>query len=104
MAFSEKEKKRIIALTRALKEEKGVIIKKSELEYDIARFKKGQAEIDKIAYEYADTPAVVKEAEKEKAKLESIIGELNEYMSIIHPEGLLDLGSDGKGQTVVAAG
>jgi|GEM_PF-3142909 len=105
MAFNDKEKRRLIALTRALKEEKGLSIKKMELDSDIARFRDAQKQLEVIKQEYKDSPAVVKEAEKESAKLQSIVDQLNEYMSVIHPEGLLDIGGDtGKGKSVMVSG
>ncbi len=105
MAFDEKEKRRLIALTRALKEEKGLSIKKIELDNDILRLRKAEKELEAIKQEYKDSPVVVKEAEKEKAKLRAIVDQLNEYMKIIHPEGLLDLtGTDGKGASVMVSG
>ncbi len=105
MSFSDKEKRRLIALTRALKEEKGLSIKKNELDIDIARFRDAQKQLEVIKQEYKDSPAVVKEAEKESAKLQTIVEQLNEYMSIIHPEGLLDINGDGgKGKSMMVSG
>lgn len=105
MSFSDKEKRRLIALTRALKEEKGIQLRKAELDNDIARFRDAQKQLDVIKQEYKDSPAVVKEAEKESAKLQAIVDQLNEYMSIVHPEGLLDIGnSDGKGKSMMVSG
>ncbi len=105
MSFSDKEKRRLIALTRALKEEKGIQLKKIELDNDIARFRDAQKQLEVIKQEYKDSPVVVKEAEKESAKLQIIVDQLNEYMSLIHPEGLLDIGNnDGKGKSMMVSG
>lgn len=105
MSFSDKEKRRLIALTRALKQEKGLSMKKVELDSDIARFRDAQKQLEVIKQEYKDSPAVIKEAEKESAKLQAIVEQLNEYMSIIHPEGLLDIGNnDGKGKSMMVSG
>jgi len=104
MGFSDQEKRRLLVLTRRLRDEKGIAIKQDELQEDIQRFQDGINELEQIKEEYKDTPVVVEEAKESQVKLERIIGDLNEYMSIIHPEGLLDLGSDSQGQTVMASG
>lgn len=104
MGLNDKEKKKLIALTRRLKEEKGITIKKAEIDGDIQRFRKAQEEIQAVENEYKDYPAVVEEAKQSRQKLQSIIDELNEYMGVVYPEGLIDLGSGPQGQAVMANG
>jgi DNA repair exonuclease SbcCD ATPase subunit len=104
MSFTEQEKRRLIALTRQLKEQKGLTIKKSELDQDIAHYRKAQEEIIQIKDQHRESPAVTKAAEESYGKLQSIIDDLNDYMGLIYPEGLIDLGSDGHGQTAMASG
>jgi hypothetical protein len=100
MPKTEKQKKRIIAIARQLKEQKGFTFKHSEYVEDLARFKKAQSDILKVKEEYKGVDVVEKEADKEYKKLQSIIDEINDYMQILHPEGLLDFGSS---QTITVA-
>ncbi|MDA0771764.1 MAG: hypothetical protein O3C63_02355 [Cyanobacteria bacterium] len=95
MALNEKEKTRFLAILKAMKEQKGYVVKQSELQADIKHYKKSQAEIEDLKKEYSDCPAVLKEADAQKKKLQNIINDLNQYMQILHPEGLLDMGSSG---------
>lgn len=93
MAFNDKQKRRAIAITRQLKEQKGITVKKGELLAGVNEFKKTQQEILKVKNEYADCPLVQEKADEEFKKLQKIIDDLNDYMKVLHPEGLLDLGS-----------
>jgi len=93
MAKTEKQKKRIIAIARQLKEQKGLTFKHSEFVQDLTRAQKAQTDILKVKEEYKGVDVVEKEADKEYKKLQSIIDEINDYMQILHPEGLLDFGS-----------
>jgi hypothetical protein len=93
MAFNDKQKRRVVAITKQLKEQKGITVKKAELLAGINDFKKTQQEILKVKSEYSDCPLVQEEADKEHKKLQKIIDDLNEYMKVLHPEGLLDMGS-----------
>jgi len=38
---------------------------------------------------------VIEEADKSVKKLQSIIDDINEYMTVLHPEGLIDIGGEG---------
>jgi hypothetical protein len=93
MAKSDKQKRRIIAIARQLKEQKGLTFKHSEFMQDLNRAQKAQADILKVKEEYKGIEIVEKEADKEYKKLQAIIDEINDYMQILHPEGLLDFGS-----------
>lgn len=91
MSFSDKEKRRLIAITRQLKEQKGITINPKNINADIKNFKADFQELDNLKQEYGDLPAIVEEAEAEQKKLKSIINDLNDYMAVLHPEGLLDM-------------
>lgn len=107
MAFSEQEKKRFKAIIRRLRKEKGIRIYKHELDSDIAKIQNDIKAIEKIKEEHKDTPVVVEEADKAHKKLKGIIDDLNDYMSVLHPEGLIDLGDDGENKprkTALASG
>ena len=101
--FSEKQKRQIVAITRKLKEQKGITIKPSEVDHDLKDLKETIKKIDSIKEEFKDTPAVVEEADKGKKRLMKIISDMNEYMAVLHPEGLLDYGS-GSGGKVMGQG
>ncbi|MDD9897392.1 MAG: hypothetical protein OXU45_00165 [Candidatus Melainabacteria bacterium] len=103
MPLDEKEKKRFVAIARAMKSQKGYIVKQNELQTDISSHKEAQKKLDKVKEEYSDCPAVIKEADQQKQKLQNIIDDLNDYMRVLHPEGLLDMGSGNSG-TVVSQG
>jgi|688.fasta_scaffold2112237_1 hypothetical protein len=93
MPKTEKQKRRIIAIARQLKEQKGFTFKHSEYVEDLARFKKAQSEILKIKEEYKGVDVIQKKADIEYKKFQAIIDQINDYMQILHPEGLLDFGS-----------
>ncbi|MCH2226489.1 MAG: hypothetical protein MK033_01830 [Candidatus Caenarcaniphilales bacterium] len=107
MAFTDQEKRRFKAIVKRLRKEKGIRFYKHECEEDLARAKKGMSELEKIKEESKDMPIVVEEAEKAHKKLQTIVSNLNEYMSILHPEGLFDIGDEGDStpqKTIVASG
>ena len=104
MATNDKKKKRIVAIARQLKDKKGLTIKQNELNQDLTRFKTAQKEILKVKEEYKGVEIVEKEADAKYKKLQSIIDELNEYMSILHPEGIIDYGSGASGKKIVGQG
>ncbi len=95
MAFSEQEKKRFKAIIRRLRKEKGIRIYKHELDTDLLRLKKAQQSILEIKEASKDQPNVIEEADKSVKKLQSIIDDINEYMTVLHPEGLIDIGGEG---------
>jgi F0F1-type ATP synthase alpha subunit len=41
-----------------------------------------------------DHPNVLEEADKSVKKLQGIIDDINEYMTVLHPDGLIDIGGD----------
>ena len=102
-ADKEKENRRVIAITKQLREKKGIVIKKQEIDLDLKNLKKAQKDIAKIAEE--DGSDVVKQVAKEEtAKLQNVIDDLNSYMGIIYPEGLIDLGGDDLGSSISISG
>lgn len=104
MAMNEDQKKKFVAIVRQLKKQKGISIKQAEVTKDIKRFQKAQQDILKVKEEYKGNTIVENEADKENKKLQSVINELNDYMKILHPEGLLDFGTGSTGQQVVGQG
>lgn len=103
MAFSEQEKKRFKAIIRRLRKEKGIRIYKHELDTDLLRLKKAQQSILEIKEASKDQPNVIEEADKSVKKLQGIIDDINEYMTVLHPEGLIDIGgSDNAPQGTIA--
>lgn len=104
MAFSEKKKKQIVAITKKLREDKGIIIKKHELDHDINEYRKKQKALEDIEKKYEGTPAVQEAARDSKNKLQSIIDDLNDYMSVLHPEGLIDIGPSAQGGSMSISG
>lgn len=90
MPFSDKQKKKMLALTREMKRQKGITIKNHEMQHSIKVYKKAQEDILSVKEKYAGNKAVESHAVNEHKKLQQIIDELNEYMSILHPEGLID--------------
>ena len=104
MALNENQKRKFVAVIRQLKKQKGITIKQSDLMEDINHFKKAQEGILKIKEEYKDEEVVQKEADKEYKKMQNIVNELNEYMKILHPEGLLDFGTGAGGQQIMGQG
>jgi len=103
MAFNDKQKKRIVAITRQLKEQKGVTIKQSELAQDLASCKQRQKKVLEIKEQFKDVPVIQEQANESHKKLQRIIDDLNDYMAILHPEGLLDYGS-GSAKSIVGNG
>jgi len=97
MAMNEKDKIRVTALAKKLKEQKGITIKQAGLQSDVTKLKKDQDKIKKIK-SGSESLAVHKEADTAVKKLQSIIDDLNDYMTVLHPEGLLDYGSGGGGK------
>lgn len=104
MPLNDKQKRRIIALTKQVREQKGIAIKKGELDQDIARYKKAQQEILKQKEGFENNLEVTTAVDKGYKQLQTIIDDLNEYMRVLHPEGLLDMGSGSSGKSVVGQG
>lgn len=102
--MDQKKKRRAIAIAKKLKEEKGLTIKLSEIDEDIKKIKKNQAEILKIKTENQGSKVIEKAADDNYKKLQDIIDTLNEYMEILHPAGLIDYGSGPSGKKVVSQG
>lgn len=99
-----KEKRRIVAITKRLKEEKGINLTKAEFDIGIKQAQKAQELIRKEA-EGNDSPDVQQAADESCAKLQSIIDDINYYMGAVYPEGLIDIGTDNEqGQSIVASG
>ena len=94
MAFSEQEKKKFKAIIRRLRKEKGLRIYKHELDTDLLKLKKAQQSILEIKEANKDHPNVLEEADKSVKKLQGIIDDINEYMTVLHPDGLIDIGGD----------
>jgi hypothetical protein len=104
MALNDKQKRAATAITRGLKEKKGLSIKQSELLQEIDDCKKRQKKALEIKEANAKSPVVVEKADETYRKLQNIIDDINEYMSILHPEGLLDYGSGASGGKVMGQG
>lgn len=104
MAMNDQERKRFVAITRRLKEQKGITIKQSEVAVLLEKLKKGYKDVSAVKEEYKSYDAVKEEADIELKKIQSIINDLNEYMSILHPEGLIDFGTGKGGKQVVSQG
>jgi hypothetical protein len=104
MAMNEDQQKKFVAIVRQLKKQKGVSIKQAGIMKDIKRFQQAQKDILQVKEEFKDNEIVVKEADKEHKKLQAVVNELNEYMKILHPEGLLDFGAGSTGQQIVGQG
>lgn len=104
MVMNENQKKKFVAVVRQLKKQKGVTVKQSDLMKDINHFKQAQQDILKVKEQYKDEEIVQKEADKEYKKMQNIVNELNDYMKVLHPEGLLDFGTGTNGQAIVGQG
>ncbi len=104
MAMNDQEKKRFVAIARRLKDQKGITIKHSEVGLLLGKLKQGHQDVSKVKEQYKDVEAVYKEADTELKKIQDIINDLNEYMSILHPTGLIDFGSGKGGKQVVSHG
>lgn len=104
MPFNDKQKKQFIAVARQLKQQKGLTFKQSELQQDIINCKKAQEEILKLKEGFENNKEVTTKVEENHKKLQTIIDDLNEYMRILHPEGLLDFGKGSAGQALMGNG
>ena len=102
--MNEDQKKRFIAIVRQLKKQKGITLKQSELVKDLNNVKQAQERILKVKEEYKDEEVVQREADKEYKKLQEVANNLNDYMKVLHPEGLLDFGTGASGQAIVGQG
>lgn len=103
-ASKDKKRRRLIALTKKLREEKGIVMKKHELETDIRTIRKAQEEINKIAEQDA-SKEIQDYASETNGQLQSIIDDINYYMGIVYPEGLIDIGGpEGFGKSVMTTG
>ena len=99
MPMNEDQKKKFVAVIRQLKKQKGLTIKHTELNEELKFYKGKQQEVKAIRAGSEDK-VVHEEADKQNKKLQSIIDNLNDYMKVLHPEGLLDYGSGAGGQVV----
>lgn len=104
MPMNEEQKKKFVAIVRQLKKQKGITLKQNELLNDVNNLKKAQQDILKVKAEYKGNEIVEREADKEHQKLQAVVNNLNEYMKILHPEGLLDFGTGSTGQAIVGQG
>ncbi|MBT6842834.1 MAG: hypothetical protein HOA17_03430 [Candidatus Melainabacteria bacterium] len=95
MSLNDKQKKRVVAITKQLKIQKGISINQKEIMDGISSCKKSQQEILGIKKQHPNSLEVREKAETNTKKLQNIIDDLNEYMRILHPEGLLEMGSSG---------
>ena len=102
--MNDEQQKRFVAIIRQLKKQKGLTVKQSELVNDINNLKKAQEDILKIKEENKDNEDIKQEVDKGYKKLQSVVNDLNEYMKVLHPEGLLDFGSGASGQQIVGQG
>ncbi len=102
--MDDKSKRKIVAIAKQLKEKKGFVVNQQEVNKDIMRYKKAQQEILKVKEAHKGIEIVEKEADQSCKKLQGIIDDLNEYMRVLHPEGLLDLGSGSSGQFAMGQG
>jgi uncharacterized FlaG/YvyC family protein len=87
---NEKKALRLKAIAKGLKEKKGLVVKESELKTDISKLEKAQKEIKETSSKF-QTQEGKTEADRAYKKLQNIIDDLNEYMAILHPEGLIQL-------------
>ncbi len=104
MPLNDKEKRRFVAIAKEMKKKKNFVIKQTGMRAGITEYQKAQKELLELKEEYKDCPAVVQKAEENYKKLQGIIDDLNEYMRVLHPEGLLDLGSGSSGQFAMGQG
>jgi uncharacterized membrane-anchored protein YjiN (DUF445 family) len=104
MAFNDKQKKRFVAIARQLKQQKNITIKQNEIVEDLKRYKKAQEDVLTVKEQYKGNEAVSKAADESYQRLQKIIGDLNEYMNILHPEGLIDFGSGKGGKQILSQG
>lgn len=104
MALNEKEKRRLVALVKGLKTQKGITLNQNSANKGIQELKGIQKEILQVKKEYPDSAEVKDKADKEFNRLQNIIDNLNEYMTVLHPEGLIDLGSGSGGGKVMGQG
>lgn len=100
MALNDKQKRNAIAIARKLKKDKGFTIKQSELLHEIDDCKKRQKKALEIKNENSDSPAVVEKADQTHKQLQKIIDDINDYMSVLHPEGLIDYGAGPTGKVM----
>lgn len=99
----EKERRRIIGITKQLREQKGIVISKKEVDKDLQNLKNAQHELDAMV-QPDSTPAFKREVKESKGKLQDVIDEINLYMGIVYPEGLIDLGGDEMGSSISVSG
>ena len=99
MPMNEEQQKKFTAIIRQLKKQKGLTIKHAELNEELKFYKDKQKEVKAIKAG-SDNKVVHEEADKQNKKLQNIIDDLNDYMKVLHPEGLLDYGTGAGGQVV----
>jgi uncharacterized membrane-anchored protein YjiN (DUF445 family) len=102
--MTDKQKRAYTAVIKKLKEQKGITIKYAEMQSDLQDCKDRQKKIVELKQQFTSLPAVQEEADKSYKKLQNIIEDINEYMSILHPAGLLDMGSGTSGKSIVGQG
>lgn len=99
-----KNKRRAIAITKKLKEEKGINLTKAGFDVGLKQYQKAQEQIRKEA-EGSNSPEVKRVADESCQKLQGIIDDINYYMGIVYPEGLIDIGTDNEqGQSIAITG
>lgn len=99
----QKEKRRVLAIAKRLKEQKGIMVSKLAVDDDLRKLKKAKKEAEEIGAN-SDSAVVKKASEETQANLQSVIDNLNDYMGIIYPEGLIDLGGEELGSTMSISG
>lgn len=95
--MDEKEKTKFVAIIRRLQKDKGFTIKNHAVKGYIDELKKKQNELKEIKEENPDSAAVQDEADKGYKQLQSVVDDLNSYMAVLHPEGLIDYGGANPG-------
>ena len=104
MPLNDKEKRRFVAIAKEMKKKKNFVVKQPEMRAGIQEYQKAQKELLDLKEEYKNYPAVVQKADESYKQLQTIIDDLNEYMRVLHPAGLLDMGSGSSGKSVVGQG
>ncbi len=100
----EKKSRRIVAVTKELRQKKGITIKKHEIDIGLKQLTKAKKDILQMG-ETDGSEAAKKAAATESEKLQNIIEDLNYYMGIVYPEGLVDIGEgEDRGSTVSISG
>lgn len=99
----DKKRRKVVAITRELKKQKGIVMKKSGFEAELQNLKNEQAKIAKIV-EGENDQEVLDAAHESNAKLQNIVDDINLYMGIIYPEGLMEIDTEETGVAVSISG